>query len=113
MTTRAKPKTAPLIDADIKATESAYTPGLAAAVRARLVYRGTEAQAMAAAFRIAADLVDATPASARWCFPEVNLEGSSRDTAQVQVRIELATGSEDERDQAIEFFHDVIPAPSA
>jgi hypothetical protein len=102
-----------MVDAAIRGVESQYTAGSWASARATLEFKGTERQAMAAAHRLVADLIEAAPASARWSLPTAQLVGSHRDRATVRIEIELATGSEVECRAAIELLHDVIPALDA
>lgn len=103
----------------IRPIPSQYTAGAWATIRATFHWRfpggrvtaQEEGAAMAAAHRMAADLIEATPPGARWCLPQVELITSYSDTVQTAVVVELAHGTEAEKDAALGLFHDVIPPP--
>jgi hypothetical protein len=105
----------------IRAIRSQYEVGAWSAVRAVFHWRFSGARAtvsheriaMAAAHRVAADLLDAAPTLARWSLPNVDLVTSYSDVVQTAIEVELARGTDEEKDAALNHFHDVIPAPEA
>jgi len=109
-----------LDDVTIYPIASRYTEGAWAQVRAKFHWRfegrvtvHEERIATAAAHRLVASLLEATPREAGWCLPQVELVAGYRDIVEIAITVELTHGSEAEKNAALELFHDVIPPPEA